>query len=69
MAVQSETEAHPFEVHVPDEALDHLHRRIKATRWPSRELVSDRTQGVQSSTIQAIARYWTTDYDWRRAEV
>ena len=58
----------PFEVHVPDEDLADLRRRIAATRWTSRELVKDRSQGVQLATIQELARYWTADYDWRRCE-
>jgi pimeloyl-ACP methyl ester carboxylesterase len=59
---------HPFHVDVPQEALDDLRRRVDATRWPSGELVPDRSQGVQLATAQALAHYWTTDYDWRRAE-
>ena len=58
----------PFRVEVPDQALDDLRRRIAATRWPSRELVTDRSQGVQLATLQALARYWATDYDLRRVE-
>jgi pimeloyl-ACP methyl ester carboxylesterase len=58
----------PFHVDVPQEDLDDLHRRIGATRWPSKELVPDRSQGVQLATMQELARYWTTDYDWRRCE-
>jgi pimeloyl-ACP methyl ester carboxylesterase len=58
----------PFEVHVPDEDLADLHRRIAATRLPRTELVTDRSQGVQLATIHEIARYWTADYDWRRCE-
>src|ERR687897_877950 len=58
----------PFRVDVPEEDLDDLRRRIEATRWPSKELVEDRSQGVQLATMQALARYWTTDYDWRKAE-
>ena len=58
----------PFHVDVPEEQLAELRRRISATRWPSKELVDDRSQGVQSATLQALAHYWTTDYDWRRAE-
>jgi pimeloyl-ACP methyl ester carboxylesterase len=58
----------PFRVDVPQEALDDLRRRIEATRWPSMELVPDRSQGVQLATMQALARYWMTDHDWRRAE-
>src|SRR5262249_6571874 len=62
------TEIRPFRVEVPQQGLDGLHRRIDATRWPTPELVDDRSQGVQLAAIQALARYWTTDYDWRRCE-
>jgi pimeloyl-ACP methyl ester carboxylesterase len=58
----------PFRVHVPDEDLADLRRRIAATRWPSAELVADRSQGVQLATIQELTRYWATDYDWRKCE-
>ena len=58
----------PFHVEVPEEALADLRRRLAATRWPSPELVEDRSQGVQTATIQELARYWTTDYDLRRVE-
>jgi pimeloyl-ACP methyl ester carboxylesterase len=58
----------PFHVEIPEERLDDLRRRIAATRWPSKELVADRSQGVQLATLQELARYWTTDYDWRKAE-
>jgi Epoxide hydrolase N terminus len=58
----------PFRVEVPEEALAELRRRVTATRWPSRELVADRSQGVQLATLQALADYWTSDYDWRRCE-
>jgi pimeloyl-ACP methyl ester carboxylesterase len=57
-----------FQIDVPEERLAELRRRIDATRWPSRELVSDRSQGVQLATMQALARFWTTDYDWRACE-
>ena len=60
--------ARPFHIDVPDGALDDLRRRIAATRWPAKELVSDRSQGVQLATIQALARYWASDYDWRACE-
>jgi len=66
--VQTGIDVHPFQVEIPDEALDDLRRRIAATRWPSKELVGDRSQGVQLATLQELARYWTTDYDWRKAE-
>jgi pimeloyl-ACP methyl ester carboxylesterase len=58
----------PYDVDIPEENLDDLRRRIAATRWPSEELVADRSQGVQLATLQELARYWTTDYDWRKAE-
>ena len=58
----------PFEVHAQDEDLADLRRRIAATRWPSKELVDDRSQGVQLATLQELARYWTTDYHWRACE-
>ncbi len=62
------TDVRPFQVEVPEADLADLRRRIEATRWPSRELVADRSQGVQLATMQALARYWTTEYDWRRCE-
>src|SRR3954468_9715742 len=69
MSVTAEARAvHPFRIEVPDEQLAELRRRIEATRWPSSELVADRSQGVQLKTLQELARYWTSDYDWRRAE-
>jgi hypothetical protein len=55
----------PFRVNVPEAELTELRRRIKATKWPERETVADDTQGVQLATIQALARYWEKDYDWR----
>jgi pimeloyl-ACP methyl ester carboxylesterase len=58
----------PFTVNIPDEALVDLRRRIAATRWPSKELVPDRSQGVQLATLQALTRYWATDHDWRKTE-
>src|ERR687891_467269 len=58
----------PFSIEVPQADLDELRRRITATRWPSKELVDDRSQGVQLATIQALSRYWTMDYDWRACE-
>src|SRR5437660_11603322 len=66
--MSSETEIRPFRVDMPEEAIADLRRRIAATRWPSRELVTDRSQGVQLATLQELARYWATDYDWRKAE-
>jgi pimeloyl-ACP methyl ester carboxylesterase len=58
----------PFDVDVPEEDLAELRRRIMAMRWPTRELVTDRSQGVQLATMQELARYWSTEYDWRRCE-
>jgi pimeloyl-ACP methyl ester carboxylesterase len=62
------TAIRPFQLEISDEQLDDLRRRIAATRWPTKELVDDRSQGVQLATMQALARYWTTDYDWRACE-
>jgi pimeloyl-ACP methyl ester carboxylesterase len=62
------TDVRPFRVDVPQEALADLRRRIASTRWPSRELVDDRSQGVQLTTMQELARYWTTEHDWRATE-
>jgi pimeloyl-ACP methyl ester carboxylesterase len=62
------TDVRQFRVNVPQESLDDLHRRIAATRWPSGELVDDRSQGVQLATMQELARYWTTEHDWRATE-
>jgi pimeloyl-ACP methyl ester carboxylesterase len=66
--VETATEIRTFQVDVPQEQLDDLRRRLEATRWPSKELVADRSQGVQLATMQELARYWATDYDWRKAE-
>src|SRR3954466_12824079 len=66
--VESATEIRPFHFEVPEDRMDDLRRRIVATRWPTKELVPDRSQGVQLATMQQLARYWTTDYDWRKAE-
>jgi pimeloyl-ACP methyl ester carboxylesterase len=64
----TEAGVRPFHVDIPEDDLEELRRRIDATRWPTRELVADRSQGVQLATTQELARYWTTDYDWRRCE-
>lgn len=58
----------PFHINVPEELLDDLRRRIKATKWPEREQVVDSSQGVQLATMQELARYWATDHDWRKVE-
>jgi pimeloyl-ACP methyl ester carboxylesterase len=65
---ETASEFHPFRVDIPDEALDDLRRRIAATNWPERETVTDQSQGVPLAMIQKLARYWTTDYDWRKCE-
>jgi pimeloyl-ACP methyl ester carboxylesterase len=65
---ETATGVRPFQVDVPQEKVDDLRRRIDAARLPSKELVDDRSQGVQLATIQELARYWKTDYDWRKAE-
>ena len=62
------TAIRPFHVHVPDTQLTELRRRINATQWPESETVSDASQGVQLATIQKLARYWATEYDWRKVE-
>jgi pimeloyl-ACP methyl ester carboxylesterase len=62
------TAIRPFQVNIPEEQIDELRRRIAATRWPTSELVPDRSQGVQLGTLQALARYWTSEYDFGRIE-
>jgi len=66
--VETPTEIRPFHVEIPEKQLDDLRRRIEATRLPSKELVEDRSQGVQLATIQELATYWGTEYDWRKVE-
>jgi pimeloyl-ACP methyl ester carboxylesterase len=66
--VQTAIEIRPFHVDVPDEALDELRRRIAATNWPEKETVADQSQGVPLAMVQELARYWATDYDWRKCE-
>ena len=62
------TEIRSFHIEIPEEQIDDLRRRIAATRWPTKELVEDRSQGVQLATLRELARYWTTEYDWRTCE-
>jgi len=62
------TEIRPFRVNVPEAEVADLRRRIQATKWPERELVADQSQGVQLAIMQAVARHWGTDYDWRKCE-
>src|SRR5262245_7847188 len=66
--VDSATALQPFHVEFAKEQLDDLRRRIAATRWPSKELVADRTQGVQLATAHELANYWLDDYDFGRIE-
>jgi pimeloyl-ACP methyl ester carboxylesterase len=68
MSTTVETEIRPFHVQVPEEQLADLRRRIAATRFPSKELVDDRSQGVQLATMRAVADYWLNEYDWRKVE-
>ena len=63
-----QTAIRPFRVNVPEAELTELRKRINATRWPEQETVADASQGVQLGTIQALARYWATEYDWRKIE-
>jgi pimeloyl-ACP methyl ester carboxylesterase len=66
--VETATEIRPFHAEIREEALEDLRRRIEATHWPSKELVDDRSQGVQLATLRELARYWATEYDWRKVE-
>jgi pimeloyl-ACP methyl ester carboxylesterase len=68
VTIIGDTSVKPFAVEFEQEAIDDLRRRIGATRWPTKELVADRSQGVQLAATQALARFWTTDYDWRKCE-
>src|ERR1700741_5298479 len=58
----------PLRIHYSDEELGDLKRRVAATRWPDKEVVSDQSQGVPLTTMQKLARYWGSDYDWRKCE-
>jgi pimeloyl-ACP methyl ester carboxylesterase len=66
--IETAGETRPFHLEIREEQMDDLRRRIAATRWPSKELVPDRSQGVQLAMLRELARYWETDYDWRKAE-
>jgi pimeloyl-ACP methyl ester carboxylesterase len=65
---RADTFIRPFRISIPESALVDLRSRIAATRWPTRELVGDRSQGVQLATLRGLVRYWATEYDWRKAE-
>src|SRR4029453_5635216 len=64
----TESTVRPFSVNVPEDDLVEFRRRIGSGRWPHRELVADRSQGVQLATLQELARYWATGHDWRKCE-
>ena len=64
----STTEIRPFHVNVPEEQLGDLRQRLEATRWPDKETIADRSQGVQLVTMKELVRYWQTNYDWRKVE-
>src|SRR6476620_3848794 len=66
--VETAIDIRSFHIEIPEEQLAELRRRITATRWPSKELVDDRSQGVQSAALQALARYWAAEHDWRKTE-
>ena len=66
--MSDKTELRPFQVEFPEAELTELRRRVNATRWPERETVADASQGVQLATIQKLARYWGTEYNWRACE-
>ena len=65
-AAADDTSIRPFHIHFPEADLVDLRRRIVATRWPEKETVADTSQGVQLATMQKLAHYWATDYDWRK---
>jgi pimeloyl-ACP methyl ester carboxylesterase len=67
-AVAEDESIRPFQIDVPEEALGDLRRRIAATKWPEQETVADATQGVRLATMRKLARYWATDYEWRKVE-
>src|SRR4051812_30032395 len=68
MEMETATAVRPFTIEVPEKDLEDLRARIAATRWTEKETVDDASQGVQLATLQALARYWMTEYDWRRCE-
>ncbi len=68
MGTTEDNATRPFHINIPEAALVDLRQRVLATRWPEKETVADQSQGVQFATIQKLARYWATDYDWRKCE-
>ena len=67
-AATEDNSIRPFHFTASKEALADMRKRIAATRWPEKETVADASQGVQLATMQKLARYWATDYDWRKVE-
>ena len=68
MTEGDKTAIRPFRVSFAEAELDDMRRRIKETKWPEKETVTDASQGVQLATMQKLARYWATEYDWRKCE-
>src|ERR671938_513211 len=68
MTTMTDLTIRPFQIHVPEEDLVDLRRRIAATKWPEKETVEDQSQGPRLATMQALARYWAEEYDWRKCE-
>jgi hypothetical protein len=66
--VQATNAVQPFYFHASDKSLDDLRKRILATKWPDQEIVTDESQGVKLATMQKLASYWATSYDWRKCE-
>jgi hypothetical protein len=62
------TAVRPFHVSIPEAELAEMRKRINSTRWPERETIADESQGVKLAMMQDLARYWATDYDWRKVE-
>jgi hypothetical protein len=67
-AAAEDASIHPFQVSIPEEALTDLRQRLAASRWPDKETVADQSQGAQLANLQELVGYWSTEYDWRRAE-
>lgn len=67
-AAASNDAIHPFRIHIPEEELVDLRRRLAATRWPDKETVTDQSQGAQLAKLRGLVQYWGTDYDWRKVE-
>ncbi|WP_052273016.1 epoxide hydrolase family protein [Flavihumibacter solisilvae] len=68
VAKSSDEAIHPFKIHIPESQIQDLKQRIRSTRWPEQETVTDQSQGVQLATMKTLARYWEKDYNWRKVE-